>query len=270
MDVTDQPFFFGPADRQLFGCYHPPTGALDRNLGVVVCNPLGHEAIRAHRALRQLALRLARAGFAVLRFDYYATGDSAGDDEQGGVARWLGDIGAAVDRLKRESGVPRTALAGLRLGAALAALYGAAHREVVGLALWEPVVSGRQHLEELAALHTEMLWRFARPPAETAPLAVAEGPDELLGFSMTAAMRAELAALDLLALTAPPARMVLIVNRQAEPEAARLQARLAAVGTRVQHQIVAGPTIWKEDVDKALVPHATLDSLVAGLAEAAA
>mgnify|MGYP000938062683 CR=1 FL=1 len=48
----EKPFFFGPADRALFGCFHEPTGAVDRDLGVVLCNPLGHEAVRAHRALR--------------------------------------------------------------------------------------------------------------------------------------------------------------------------------------------------------------------------
>lgn len=253
----EKPFFFGPADRALFGCFHEPTGDVDRDLGIVLCNPLGHEAIRAHRALRQLAIRLARAGFPVLRFDYSGSGDSAGDDTLNSLPQWLTDIGAAIDRLKRESGAARVGLVGLRLGASLAALYGARHRNVSCLALWEPATAGRSHLEELADLHRAALYRYASQPGSGAT-----SPNELLGFLMTSEFRAQIEALDLHTLSAAPARKAMVVARSADPEHEQLSAELTKLGVAVQAQVIEGPVIWNEDVDKALVPSATLDGIV--------
>ena len=95
-----RPFLFGPPERPRFGWHHPPVGA-SRACGVVVCNPIGDDAIRAHRALRHLAERLAAAGFAVLRFDFDGTGDSSGDErEPGRVRAWLDDVPLAIDALR--------------------------------------------------------------------------------------------------------------------------------------------------------------------------
>ena len=61
--VTDQ------FEHALFGFFHPAVG-VSRATGVVLCPPVGADLVRAHRALRHLAERLARAGFDVLRFDF--------------------------------------------------------------------------------------------------------------------------------------------------------------------------------------------------------
>ena len=49
------PFQFGSSRSPLFGMYHAPTGSKPSSAGVVICQPLGHEYIRAHRTLRNLA-----------------------------------------------------------------------------------------------------------------------------------------------------------------------------------------------------------------------
>src|SRR4051812_29243924 len=109
------PLFFGPAPRSLFGWYHAPAGPR-RAVGVVVCNPIGDDYTRAHRPLRHLAERLARAGVAVLRFDFHGTGDSSGDErDPARVATWVDDIDLAADELRRRSGCTAICLAGLRL-----------------------------------------------------------------------------------------------------------------------------------------------------------
>ena len=72
------PIQFGPADRRLFGLLQPAQGNATRT-GVVLCNPMGQEAVRVHRMYRVLADRLNRAGLHVLRFDWFGSGDSAGD-----------------------------------------------------------------------------------------------------------------------------------------------------------------------------------------------
>lgn len=78
-----EPFYFGTPDEPLFGIYHPPVSEPVRDVGVLLCYPIGHEYIVSHRFYRQLSIRLAEAGFHVLRFDYYASGDSGGECELG-------------------------------------------------------------------------------------------------------------------------------------------------------------------------------------------
>jgi alpha-beta hydrolase superfamily lysophospholipase len=82
-DATTGPFYFSASARStgrtLFGWYDAPTRGSARG-GILLCNPVGDDSVRAHRPLRHLAQRLANEGFAVLRFDYDGTGDSTGDE----------------------------------------------------------------------------------------------------------------------------------------------------------------------------------------------
>lgn len=136
------PFFFGP-DERLFGVYDPPTGRNVRADGIVIANPIGHEYVRSHRGCRQLARQLALAGFPVLRFDYFGTGETVGDDQDGDIDRWTEDILAAVDHLGARH--RRVGVVGLRLGATLAMRIGERTGELASLALWRPVVDGPRH-----------------------------------------------------------------------------------------------------------------------------
>jgi uncharacterized protein len=109
---------------------------------VLLCHPMGNEQIFAYRTMRQLAARLVRVGFHVLRFDYFGTGDSYGDTGEGDLASWCEDIETAIEELKEMTGATKVNLAGLRLGANLSARV-AAHRlkEISKLILWEPLAA---------------------------------------------------------------------------------------------------------------------------------
>src|SRR3954467_9063204 len=112
------PLFFGRSSRQLFGAYDPPASGLSaRQEGIVLCPPLANEYLIAHPTYRLLARHLAGTGYHVLRFDYYGTGDSAGDFEETDQQQWLGDIDAAVTEIKDLGQVSRVVLVGLRFGA---------------------------------------------------------------------------------------------------------------------------------------------------------
>lgn len=102
--------------------------------------------------MRYLAERLSAFDLPVLRFDYLTTGDSVGTDGEGDrLDGFIADIGAAVERLKSETGVTNVTLCGLRLGATLAAL--ASHHPLVdSLALLAPITRGRSYMRELTAL----------------------------------------------------------------------------------------------------------------------
>jgi uncharacterized protein len=135
-------FHFGTRQRRLFGYYEPAPANFSRVRVVLLCHPMGNEQIFAYRTMRQLAARLVRAGFHVLRFDYFGTGDSYGDTGEGDLASWCEDIETAIEELKEITGATRVDLAGLRLGANLSARV-AAHRlkEIRKLVLWEPLAA---------------------------------------------------------------------------------------------------------------------------------
>ena len=97
---------------------------------MVLCNPVGNEYIQAHRTMRNLSSRLSKAGFHVLRFDYYGTGDSSGGSDEGSPQSWCENIKAAVLELQQMTGAARMSLIGLRFGANLAAQVAARPPEI--------------------------------------------------------------------------------------------------------------------------------------------
>lgn len=145
-------FYFGSRLSPLYGYLHAPVrGRADR--AVLVCPPLGEEAIRAHRALFLLSERLAEAGVAVLRFDYLGTGDSHGSGHDIDFDTMCADIASADEELLELSGVPNRRWLGLRLGA-LAAAHAAMRMKVdASLLLWNPVYDGQEWVTEARQRH---------------------------------------------------------------------------------------------------------------------
>jgi len=191
------PLTFGPAGRRLFGIFHAPATGLAPASAVLLCPPMGQELFRVQRFLRVLSDRLARAGVAVLRFDYHGTGDSPGDDEDGDMAGWQDDVAAAHAELRRRAGAVPVAWCGARLGATLAAA--AAHAAAQGpqhLLMWDPVLDGGAYLRALREAHASVLIKsFCLPVSglrrrlAAEPEAFAEGP---LGYGMSETLRRQL------------------------------------------------------------------------------
>ena len=202
--------YFG-ADGGLLGTLHRPTRLRARSAAVLLCNPFGEEAARAHRIYRVLATQLERAGYACLRFDYGHTGDSAGDGDAATLAGWVDDVRVAEAALREASGSPRVVLVGLRLGATIAALAAAAGVAARHLILWDPVLDGRTYLDELARVHAaymrEELGAAGGPPPRRA-----DGtPREALGAPISDTLAAELAAVALARVT-PRAELITLVS----------------------------------------------------------
>lgn len=151
--------WLGSAERPLFAWLDLPPGGTAAGVAVV-CPGMGLESAYSARALRDLAQRLAASGWAALRIDYAATGDSAGTwTDPGLVAEWLAGIRSAVD-YARSLGTPRVAVVGLRIGATLAAAELTRGGPVDDLVLWDPCVTGRVFLREQRAL-----WAILRDQA---------------------------------------------------------------------------------------------------------
>ena len=233
------PLYFGERTRRLFGVYTPAHARGGKARGVVLCQPWGTEYLRAHRSVCQLSRLLAESGVHVLRFDYFGTGDSAGDTADGDLAGWQADLETAIDELKDTAGLQRVGLVGLRLGAVLAARVAPVRRkDVDAVVLWDPVPNGSTHLAELQALNAAM--------ARERSLKV--NPGELLGFPMSAAMASDLQAIDLLQhVPGLPARTLLVVSAMsAQHEAVRAalkDARPQADAT----ECIPSLSAWLED-----------------------
>ena len=191
--MTMSPLYFGRAGERLFGVYHASATATARRTGVVLCAPFGHEYIRAHRSLRQLAIQLASRGYHAFRFDYFGCGDSEGEGEDATAARWLCDIESAIDELRGIAGVQRCCLVGLRFGGTMAAEVASRRSDVEAAILWDPVGSGRAYLRAMARLQRRWLW--GRPGSHL--FAMRPDVPELIGFPAPLTLRQSMAQLAL-------------------------------------------------------------------------
>ena len=253
------PFYFGSSKSPLFGVHHPPKARTPRNAGVVLCAPFGQEYMRSHRAFRQLAMLLSRAGFHVLRFDYSATGDSAGESTDGDVTQWAADIGTAVEELKDMANLKRVSLVGLRLGAALAAIAERGRTDVDALVLWDPAVDGKRYLAEILTPAVEH--------ASAGAKAAAPGPDEVigvLGFPVTPRLREGISKINLLAEPAPRAKRVLVITSDESADAARYREHAASGGSQATYQCIATGGNWNEvdNYGSALIPQEIIKGIV--------
>ncbi len=116
--------------------------------GVVIAEPFGEEKRCAARMLVRLARNLARQQIATLKFDFSGTGDSSGDSTHTQWLHWQQELTVAIQFLKQETQARKMALLGARAGSLLAA-HCAAENPVQALLLAEPVLSGREILDEL-------------------------------------------------------------------------------------------------------------------------
>ena len=243
------PIYFGPPARRLFGWYHAPPPAAARNRAVVLCAPLGHEALHTHAAYRYLAEQLAAAGLAALRFDYDGTGDSAGSDEdEGRVEHWLGSISFAVDTLRQYSGAGAVSLFGVRMGATLAAAVAAERGDIAELLLWAPCRSGKLWQRE------RRMMQAAHGPQEGASDEGEAEYEEAGGFIYTPSTTEALDRLDAAALLQKPANTVLLVGRDDLPEDARLARSLTALGAAVTPAVWPGYAAMMRDPQDTEIP----------------
>jgi len=254
-----QPFFFGTSQEQIFGVYHAPEGRAARNAAVVLCHPLGHEYLRAHRAFRNLAVALAGQGFHVLRFDYFGSGDSGGHAQQTTVTRCVSDLSSAIQELKDISNASKVSLIGLRLGATFAAHVASNRNDIERLLLWDPVIDGKVYVSDLHAL--QRAWLVDRLGTSKAA-----GTSELIGFALTEAMRAELESTQLTMFSRIKAKSVSLLI-SGEPHAYASLKNQFEQHPSASCTIVAESNEWRrvEMVHQILLPHVMLRTIAASM-----
>jgi alpha-beta hydrolase superfamily lysophospholipase len=241
----------GSPERPALTWVTAPAGGV-RDSGVLILPPLGYQWWSTHRTLRELAEALAAAGHVVARLDYDGTGDSAGDQwDAGRVPAWRRSMADAVDDL-REQGCSRITLVGVRLGATLALLDGAA-LGAAAIAAWAPVAQGRRWARELRLLAAEV------PAAEDL---LEGGTVAAAGLVFAGETLAELGALSVLDLDAPPAPRVLLVDGRPDE---RLAEHLRAVGVAdvVAQPVAGGEHALDVAAEDAVVPEDVVRAIAA-------
>ena len=255
------PFFFGSSDRPLYGVHH--QGAVPvADIGVVLCYPLGSEYLRAHRAFRQLTNLLVRTGIHVLRFDYLGTGDSGGDPNDATIEQWTEDVNSAITELKDSTGLQRVSLAGLRLGATLAARAAFPRSDVDRIVLWDPVADGGSWFDRL--IRDE---RNQREDEAETPLPFPAGTVGIGGFPVTPALSEGIHTLSL-GTMAPGEEMEvdLIVSKE-DPAVERLVEDWRAGNDRagrVRYRCIPSEGDWAKGdrFGSALIPQSIIQGVI--------
>ena len=231
-----QPLLIVAADHTCVAWWHAPAAADPAlPLAVVLASSWGEEDMAGYDGQRALAVALAEAGLATLRFEWPDTGDSSAATGAACVADALAAFDAAATQALALSGCRRLAFVGLRLGALLAAQAASARDDIEALVGLLPVASG----QAFASAQRELAAGVPAPTPAPRPgtsFDPAELPVSLGGFTQSVRGLEGLAALRWPATSAPSLREALLV---AAPAAAVLA--LVRSGVRVSEQAQGEP-----------------------------
>lgn len=285
-------FFLNSEDGrpgQRFCIFHPPAGASGvARAALVHLHPFAEEMNKSRRMAALQARALSAAGCAVLRIDLHGCGDSSGDFGDADWESWLADVQRACAWLRTQTDAPLW-LWGLRAGCLLATEAASRLDEPVNFLFWQPVLSGKQYLQQFLRLKTagEMLGgEMSGGEGEagsgsgnvTAPgggiaalrLQLAQGEAvEVAGYRLSPGLAAELEGAEL----APPAGATRVewleVAAKAEPALLPVSARRIeqwqAAGHRVRAMAVNGPAFWmtSEIAEAPALIEATVNAIAA-------
>jgi pimeloyl-ACP methyl ester carboxylesterase len=250
-----QPCYFGDPSLAQFGWFHE-AGRPGRP-AVVLCPPYGLETLSAHRTLRELALRLANNGYPTLRFDYVATGDSAGADlDDADAVPVLSDsIHRAIDAARARFGVAQVVVVGFRLSTLLAAAVVASRDDVCGLVAIAPPPSGRAYIRE-----SRMFGGGAqRADAGYTGLVMPEG------FRISEASCASISALKWPAQLPAGLRAAFVVDRDDIPAGKACADALGQAGADCRYEVLPGVPGMLATPYEAIVPTQIIDALIGWL-----
>lgn len=243
--------FFLPlgAGRRFALLHRPPAG--QRSYGTVLhVHPFAEEMNKSRRAAALAARALATSGWTVLQIDLDGCGDSTGDFGDATWDGWVADVLASAEWLRRGFD-GRHWLWGVRAGALLCAAA-VNLPPPMGLLLWQPVHSGRQHLNQFLRLKlaNEMIGATARTGTQALRAQLERGEHvEVAGYRLGPALAEGLARAELDLPRIYDRAVWLEVSSAAEPALAPgSRSHLAKArerGVAVEAACVQGEPFWQ-------------------------
>jgi exosortase A-associated hydrolase 2 len=228
---------------------------------VIWVHAFAEEMNKTRRMSARMARLLALDGWCVVQKDLAGCGDSSGEFRDASWQDWIDDLNRELALAPSQQPIW---LWCLRAGSLLAPAL-VQDRPDVNLMLWQPVVSGAQHLQQFLRLHAGA--RIAGTAANTAPTQPARllqggSTVEVGGYELSAQLANAMEGTVLEIPKTHSGRLVWMdvtadVTAAPSPAAQRGAERLQSSGLRVELEVVTGPPFWQtqeiEDCDALLV-----------------
>lgn len=244
-------FFLPASPGQRFALLHLPEAARQVRAAVVHVHPFAEEMNKSRRMAAVQARAMAATGFAVLQVDLLGCGDSSGDFGDASWEAWLADVELACNWLLRRIDAPLW-LWGQRTGCLLANEVANRIPGAVNLLFWQPVLSGRQFLQQFLRLKVaaEIVGGESKGVMQRLRTQLAQGESvEIAGYMLSPALADGLDKAELLlphrsgrvewieACSRPDAGM--------SPAAAARLTQWQAAGQHARGMAVHGPAFWQ-------------------------
>jgi alpha-beta hydrolase superfamily lysophospholipase len=142
--------------QQIFGILHRPQMPTNPPV-VLILHGFASSKHGSNRCYVALAERLAKEGFATLRFDFRGAGDSEGSLTEITLEDLISDALSVIEGLETLQGIDasRVALFGASLGGTISILAAARIQTIKTLVLWAPVASGELWYRDFLTQHPE-------------------------------------------------------------------------------------------------------------------
>ncbi len=249
--MTFEAFYLPVAAGHRFCLFHQPDARTARRGAVVYVHPFAEEMNKTRRMAALQARALALAGYDVLQIDLQGCGDSSGDFGEATWESWIEDVRLACDWLQQRSAAELW-LWGLRTGCLVACAAAARINQPSNLLLWQPVLSGKQFLQQFLRLKLagEMLGGESKGLMERLREQLAQGGSlEIAGYLLSSALAGGLERAEL----SPAAQSLRIewieLSAKADgglsPLAHTRLEKWQAAGLEARGTPVCGPAFWQ-------------------------
>jgi uncharacterized protein len=214
---------------------------------VIFVHAFAEEMNKSRRMAARMARTLASASWCVVQRDLAGCGDSSGDFADATWDAWVADVRDEVARATPDKPVW---VWGLRAGALLA-VAALAHAPDCNLLLWQPVVSGAQHLQQFLRLHAGARIVGSAKTGSQSPVQLLRSGTavEVGGYQLAPALASGLQQATFEVPSAFRGRVVWLELSAVEPlrlgaASARAIEALSARGIAVECDVLSGPPFW--------------------------
>lgn len=250
--MTFEAFYLPAATGQRFCLFHQPDTRTARRGALVYVHPFAEEMNKSRRMAALQSRALARAGYAVLQIDLHGCGDSSGDFGDATWESWIEDVRLACVWLQQRSDADLW-LWGLRTGCLLACAAANRIGQPSKLLLWQPVVSGKQFLQQFLRLKIagEMLAGDSKGLMDRIRGQLAQGVSvEIAGYLLTPALAngLERAELSPSALSSAQIEWIELSSKPdggMSPLASTRLEQWKSAGLAARGTTVCGPAFWQ-------------------------